>query len=108
SGTERRYQLQDLAINDRGIRLDRAFAAAARDLAIYARTALRLKLHDLPHGTITSADQVQRFLEAINARGHHMTSLSKRAVAQALADKSDDYVCQLLELRRTAARASVN
>jgi DNA polymerase len=108
SETERRYQLQDMAVNDHGIRLDRAFATAARDLAIYERTAIGLKLQELTHGTITSADQVKRFLEAINARGHHMTSLSKRAVTQVLAGKPDDYVTQLLELRRTAARASVN
>ncbi|MGY8682664.1 hypothetical protein Q2941_33525 [Bradyrhizobium sp. UFLA05-153] len=108
SATERRYQLQDLAINDRGIRLDRTFAAAARDLAIHERTAIGLKLQELTHGTITSADQAKRFLETINARGYNMTSLSKRAVAQALAGEPDEYVAQLLELRRTAARASVN
>ena len=51
---------------------------------------------------------MKRFLEAINARGHDMTSLNMRAVAQVLASKPDDYVAQLLELRRTAARASVN
>jgi hypothetical protein len=56
SGTERRYQLEDLAINDRGIRLDRAFATAARDLAINERIAIGLKLQELTHGTITSAD----------------------------------------------------
>ena len=67
-----------------------------------------LNLQELTDGTITSADQVKRFLEAINARGHDMTSLNKRAVAQVLANKPDDYVRQLLELRRTAARASVN
>ena len=108
SETERRYQLQDLAINRRGIRLDRSFTTAARDLVINERKAIGLKLQELTEGTITSADQVKRFLEAINARGHNMTSLNKHAVAQALATKPDDYVCQLLELRRTAARASVN
>lgn len=106
--TERRYQLQDVAINDRGIRLDRVFATAARGLAIQERTAIGLKLQELTHGAITSADQVKRFLAAINARGHDMTSLSKAAVAKMLATKPDDYVAQLLELRRTAARASVN
>jgi DNA polymerase bacteriophage-type len=108
SETERRYQLKDLAINNRGVRLDRAFATTARDLAIQERTAIGLKLQELTHATITSADQVKRFLEAINARGHGMTSLNVRAVAQMLANKPDEYVAQLLELRRTAARASVN
>jgi hypothetical protein len=108
SALELRFQLADMAINDRGVRLDRAFATAARDLAIHERTAIGLKLQELTHGVITSADQVKRFLDAINARGHAMTSLNKRAVAQALANKPDDYVAQLLELRRAAARASVN
>ncbi|MCA1412682.1 toprim domain-containing protein [Bradyrhizobium sp. NBAIM20] len=108
SSTERRYQLEDVAINDRGIRLDRDFATAAHGLAIQERTAIGLKLQELTHGAITSSDQVKRFLEAINARGHNMTSLTKSAVAKMLASKPDDYVAQLLELRRTAARASVN
>jgi DNA polymerase len=105
---ERHYQLQDAAINARGVRLDRAFATASMQLAIRERTAINLKLQELTHGTITSVDQTKRFLEAINARGHKMTTLNKRAVAQILAGKPDDYVQQLLELRRTGARAAVN
>ena len=100
SATERRYQLQDMAINGRGIRLDRAFATAARDLAIHERIAINLKLQELTDGTITSADQTKTFLEAINAHGHTMTTLNKRAVAQVLASKPDDFVRQLLEFRR--------
>ena len=37
-----------------------------------------------------------------------MTTMNKRSVAQVLAGKPDDYVRQLLELRRTGARAAVN
>jgi len=108
SDTERRYQIQDATINARGVRCDRAFAVAARDLAIHERTAINLKLQELTQGSITSVDQAKRFLTAINARGHSMTTLNKRAVAQVLANKPDDYVRQLLELRRTGARAAVN
>lgn len=108
SEIERHYQLEDAVINGRGIRLDRALATAARELAIHERIALNLKLQELTYGTITSANQVKRFLAAINARGHSMTTLNRRSVAQVLAGKPEDYVCQLLELRRTAARASVN
>ena len=108
SERERRYQLQDMAINGRGIRLDRTFTEAAKDLAVRERLAINLKLQELTQGTITSVDQPKRFLAAINARGHNMTTLNKRAVAQVLAGKPDDYVRQLLELRRTGARAAVN
>ena len=108
SDIERHYQIQDAVINGRGIRCDRAFVTAAKDLAIRERTAINLKLQELTHGAITSVDQNKRFLDAINARGHTMSSLNKRAVAQVLANKPDDYVRQLLELRRTGARAAVN
>ena len=107
SPSERHYQIQDAIINGRGVRCDRAFVTAAKDLAIHERRAINLKLQELTHGTITSVDQTKRFLDAINARGHTMTTLNKRAVAQVLANKPDDYVRQLLELRRTGARAAV-
>jgi DNA polymerase len=108
SGTERYYQVEDAVINGRGVRCDRAFITAARDLATRERTAINLKLQELTCDNITSVNQTQRFLEAINARGHSMVSLNKRSVAQALANRPDDYVRQLLELRRTGARAAVN
>jgi DNA polymerase bacteriophage-type len=108
SSAERHYQLQDAAINARGIRCDRAFATAARDLAVRERTAINLKLQELSDGAITTVDQTKRFLITINAHGHSMASLNKAAVAQVLAHKPDDYVRQLLELRRTGARAAVN
>jgi DNA polymerase bacteriophage-type len=108
SSTERHYQIQDATINARGIRCDRAFVTAARDLAVRERTAINLKLQELTHDTITSVDQTKRFLAAINVRGHEMASLNKAAVAQVLARKPDDYVRQLLELRRTGAGAAVN
>jgi DNA polymerase len=108
SNTERGYQIRDAGINGRGIRCDRVFTAAGQDLAIRERIAINLKLQELTDGNITSVDQTARFLAAINARGHSMTSLTKRAVAQVLAHKPDDYVRQLLELRRTGARAAVN
>jgi DNA polymerase len=106
--TERDYQLQDIEINARGIRLDRPFATAAKEMAIRERIAINLKLQELTHGTITSVDQTKRFLAAVNSHGHEMTTLNKRAVAQVLANKPDGYVTQLLELRRTGARAAVN
>jgi DNA polymerase len=108
SAGERYYQIEDGVINGRGVRCDRAFVTAARDLATRERIAINLKLQELTCGNITSVDQSKRFLDAINTRGHAMTTLNKRVVAQVLANKPDDYVRQLLELRRTGARAAVN
>jgi DNA polymerase len=108
SDTERRYQLQDAAINARGVRLDRQFVSAAMELAFRERTAINLKLQELTLGAITSIDQSARFLAAVNSHGHAMTTVNKRAVAQVLAHRPDDYVRRLLELRQIGARAAVN
>jgi DNA polymerase bacteriophage-type len=108
SNTERQYQIEDAIINGRGIRCDRSFVTAAKDLAVRERIAINRKLQELTNGSITSVDQTRRFLDAINSRGQAMASLNKRAVAHVLANKPDDHVRQLLELRRTGARAAVN
>jgi DNA polymerase len=108
SETERRYQLLDAVINARGVRLDRDLVAAAVELAFTERTAVNLRLQELTHGAITSVNQNARFLAAVNASGEAMTTVNKRAVAQVLASKPDDYVRELLELRQIGARAAVN
>jgi DNA polymerase len=108
SKTERDYQIHDIEINARGIRLDRVFAAAAKGLAFDERMAINLKLWELTHGAVTSVDQTKRFLAAVNAHGIKMTSLNKRAVVEVLAGKPDDFVRKLLELRRDGARAAVS
>ena len=106
SVAERHCQVLDATINRRGIRLDRGFVEAAQTLAIQERNAINLRLAQLTAGSITSVDQVKRFVELINAHGHAMTTLNKRGVAAVLASKPDAFVRELLELRRKGARAS--
>jgi DNA polymerase len=106
SATERHSQILDATINRRGIRLDRSFVEAAQTLAIQERNAINLRLAQLTTGSITSVDQVKRFVDLINAHGHAMTTLNKRGVAAVLANKPDEFVRELLELRRKGARAS--
>src|SRR5262249_11807681 len=55
----------------------------------------------------TSVDQVARIKDAINARGHSMTSLTKRSVSATLAHQPAAFVRELLELRQRGAYASV-
>jgi DNA polymerase len=103
---ERHSQILDAIINRRGIRLDRSFVEAAQALAIQERNAINLRLAQLTAGSITSVDQVKRFVDLINTHGHVMTTLNKRGVAAVLAGKPDEFVRELLELRRKGARAS--
>ena len=104
---ERRLQILDAEINRRGVRIDRAFVTAARDFATSERNGINVRLSELTDGAITSIDQVQKLRAAINARGHDMESLGKRAVAAVLAHDPDEMTRQLLELRRDGARSSV-
>jgi hypothetical protein len=79
--TERHSQVLDATINRRGIRLDRGFVVAGQALAVQERNAINLRLAQLTAGSITSVDQVKRFVELINSHGHSMTTLNKRGVA---------------------------
>ena len=107
SEIERGNLLLDARINDRGVRADVEFVSAAQTLSVLERVATNLKLQELTDGAITSVDQVQRVLTMVNSHGHRMTSVNKRAVAVVLAGKPDDYVRELLTLRRNGAHASV-
>jgi DNA polymerase len=104
---EREQLLLDAAINERGICANVAFLEAARTLAIQERNAVNTRLDELTAGVITTVDQVPRIKKAINAHGHAMTTLNKRAVAATLAHQPDDFVRELLELRQRGAYASV-
>jgi DNA polymerase len=106
SAAERHCQILDAVINQRGICLDREFVTAAQALAITERDAINLRLAQLTAGSITSVDQVRRFVELINAHGHAMMTLNKRGVAAVLAGNPSAFVRELLELRRKGARAS--
>src|SRR5262249_36115315 len=100
--------LLDAQINARGVGANVPFLEAMHTLAVQERNAVNVRLNELTAGVVTSVDQVQRIKDAINARGHGMATLDKRAVAATLAHKpDDDFVRELLELRQRGAYASV-
>jgi DNA polymerase len=107
SREERELLLLDAEINARGIRANIPFLEAVRTLAIEERNAVNTRLNELSVGVITSVDQRDRIIKAINDRGHAMTSLTKRSVSATLAHKPEDFVRELLELRQRGAYASV-
>jgi DNA polymerase len=104
---ERSQLLLDMKINERGICANVPFLEAVRDLAVKERNAVNVRLNELSVGVITSVDQVKRIKDAINARGHQMTTLGKRSVSATLAHESDAFVRELLLLRQRGAYASV-
>ena len=104
---ERQQLLLDTQINARGIRTNIPFLEAMRTLAVQERNAVNARLNELSVGVITSVDQVTRIKNAVNARGHTMTSLTKRSVSATLAHNPDEVVRELLTLRQRGAYASV-
>jgi DNA polymerase len=104
---ERAQLLLDAEINGRGIGANIPFLEAMRTLAVRERNAVNARLNELSVGVITSVDQVARIKDAVNARGHAMTSLTKRSVSATLAHNPDETVRELLTLRQRGAYASV-
>ena len=104
---ERRLLLADAEINARGITANTAFLEAGHALAVEKRNAINTRLNELTAGVVTSVFQVKRIRDAVNGRGHNMTTLSRRSVAATLARDPEDFVRELLTLRQQGAYASV-
>jgi DNA polymerase len=104
---ERRTLLLDAKINARGISANIPFLEAVRTFAVQERNAINVRLNELTAGVVVSVDQVVKIKDLINARGHDMASLDKRAVAATLAHNPDAFVCELLKLRQQGAYAGV-
>jgi DNA polymerase len=105
---ERQVLLHDAAINARGVHANVPFLEAAHTFAVQERNAVNTRLNDLTAGLITSVNQVGKIMEAVNAHGHSMTSLTRRAVAATLTHQPEGFVRELLELRQRGAYASTH
>jgi len=99
SPEERQVLLHDAPINERGITANVPFLEASLALAAKERNAINTQLNELTAGV--------GIIKAINARGHAMTSLTKRSVAATLAHKPEDCVREILTLRQRGAYNSV-
>jgi DNA polymerase bacteriophage-type len=103
---ERQLLVLDAKINARGICANVPFLEAAQRFAVQERNAINTRLNELTAGVITSVNQVAKIMEAVNARGHNMTTLTKRSVAAVLAHQPAGFVKELLQLRQRGAFAS--
>src|SRR5215831_21048363 len=105
---ERLQLLHDAAINTRGVHTNLPFLEAAHAFAVQEPNAINTRLNELTAGVITSVNQVDKILEAVNAHGHDMTSLTRRSVAATLMHQPEGFVRELLELRQRGAYASTH
>jgi DNA polymerase len=108
SESERQLQVYDFLINRRGVHADRAFAEHAHRMTLEEHKRLNCAIAALTDNSITTTNQNQRILAEVNAHGHQLTSLTRKSVSAALAAAPSDYVRELLELRRSGAKASTH
>src|SRR6516162_11475923 len=104
---ERQVLLLDMAINDRGVRANLPVIKAANALVPQVQRDINARLSALTEGTVTTVHQTARLKDAVNARGHALKTLDKRAVAACLAHHPDDVSRELLELRQRGAHQNV-
>jgi DNA polymerase len=101
--TEQALWQLDRRINDRGFAIDVALATRARMLAATEKENINARLRAITDGAVAGFTKIEAIRKFVNARGHDMAKLNKRAVTAALAHDVDDVVREVLELRQAAA-----
>ena len=95
-------------INERGFYVDRAFAEAARRIAMAAAPEIDAELAELTGGAVTGINQVARLLQWLQQNGYTGKSLDRKAIERQL-DKEElpPSVRRVLELRLGGAQAAI-
>jgi DNA polymerase bacteriophage-type len=109
SPTEQAVWLLSFTINERGFRVDRAFAEAARRIAQAAAPEINAELVKLTSGTVTKINQVAKLLAWLQQNGCTLQKLNKAAIERQLgrAEELPAAVQRVLELRLGGAQAAV-
>jgi DNA polymerase len=81
-------------INDRGFRVDRAFAEAARRIAQTAAPEIDAELAGLTRGAVTGINQIARLLPWLQERGCTLQKLDKGAIARVTAGPATNTTTQ--------------
>lgn len=96
-------------INDRGVRVDRASAMAALELADKAKRIVDAELAQVTGGAVRSATQVEALKSWIAGRGVALASAGKADIEDLLfTDDVPDDVRRALELRQEGGKTSVS
>jgi len=98
----------DRRINSRGFCVDLELADAANRLARLEAARINSELLALTDGAVRGFTKVNDIIAFVNAQGHGMTKLNKRAVAAVRAHKPDWVSDKTLELRQAGANITVS
>ena len=96
-------------INDRGFRVDRDLAEAARRIAEAAAPEIDAELAEITGGAVTTVNQVARLLQWLQQHGCTMQKLDRKAIERQLekAEELEPEVRRVLELRLGGAQRAV-
>jgi DNA polymerase len=94
-------------INDRGFRIERRFAEAARRIAQAAAPEIDAELAEITGGTVTGISQIARLQSWLRQQGCSVKTLDKKAIEKLLATELPSAVQRVLELRQGGAQAAV-
>jgi CHC2 zinc finger/DNA polymerase family A len=104
---EHRLWCLNRKINVRGFRGDLEFAHSACKLVSAEIAHINAEITTLTAGAVAGFTKLNDMREFVNARGHNMTKLNKRAVTTVLAHDPDDTVRTVLELRQASSNTAV-
>lgn len=96
---------QDQIINDRGIKIDRAFVEAALEIDRVSKDNIQAELKKLTG--LDNPNSVQQMIGWLRVRGVTTDSLDKKAVNELL-KTVDETTARMLRLRQKAAKSSVS
>lgn len=106
--TEQKVWLADIAINERGVKIDRKMATGAMKLVAVAKADGGRKLSEATGGTITSAGQGKRIHALAKKLNYKLINLKKETVEAVLGDDSCPPLLRtVLELRDDTNISSV-
>jgi DNA polymerase len=108
SATEQSLWALSCTINERGFRVDRQFAEAARRIAQAAAPKIDAELAEITSGAVAGINQVARLIQWLQDQGCTAQKLDRKAIERQL-EKEDlpPAVRRVLELRLGGAQAAV-
>lgn len=106
SDKEQKVFLLDMAINDRGVRIDAKSVAAAQAIVKTSLDQLDREIGVLTRNVVTRASQASRLAEWLTAQGLDVESVDKASVRAALESVTDPTLRRVLEIRQEAAKSS--
>ena len=105
---EQRVWEADMAINMRGVMLDKRLVELLKAFTDWEKAELDRQMERLTGGEVKTCNQTAKILAFVQENNPHVSALTKEDVAQALAGSLTPVAREVLELRQSAAKSSTS